>query len=97
MVIIDGAEMVDVQEASKIARRTPETIRRWVRSGLVRSTRQGNRLFVSRVDLDVGRDAGSAAQPSLRDWAVLVATRRDGAPGVSAQNFVHESRADRTS
>lgn len=88
MLIIDGVEMVDVQEASRIARRTPETVRRWVRSGRIRSIKQGNRLFVSRVDLEEGRDGGSAARLSLRDWAALVATRSGGAPGASAKDLL---------
>lgn len=44
--------MVDVNEAAKRARRTPETIRRWVWTGRVKAVKQGNKLFLPLSDIE---------------------------------------------
>jgi excisionase family DNA binding protein len=79
MLSIDGVEMVDVREAAQIANRSAETIRRWIWSGRLDARRRGNRLLVSRSDLE--RLAGKRTQasdppPSLRDWASRVRDER---------------------
>ncbi len=79
--------VMDVREAAQYVRRSPETIRRWVWSGRLSATRQGNRLLVARADLDALM--GAAVTPTLSDWA---ATLPSGATGPSAADLVLDDR-----
>jgi len=84
MLAIDGVELLDVREAARLADRTPETVRRWIWSGRLAAQRHGNRLLVSRHDLEsVVRGGLSAAKAvTLSEWARLVGEqRRSGALG----------------
>ena len=48
-------ETISVAEAAKIARRSPQTIRRWCRNGEVRATRipqLGGDWFINRTDFE---------------------------------------------
>ncbi len=47
----DGG-MLTVPEAAKIAGKNPETIRRWIRSGKLRSNKFGTQHMVDEVELD---------------------------------------------
>lgn len=98
MIVIDGVEMLDVQEAARRARRTPETIRRWVWTGRVRAVKEGNKLFLAASDIPlVGPEAevGSEAT-SLAAWAERVEkTHAGGAAGATARDLVLEDRAAR--
>ena len=91
MIVVDGVAMVDVREAADLSRRTPETIRRWVWSGRLRSIKSGNKLFVARAD--VAPVSGSEAPPglTLRDWAELLPSGAGGT-GDSARDLVLEDR-----
>ena len=93
MIVVDGVEMVDVREAAELSRRTPETIRRWVWSGRLRSVKNGNKLFVRRADLTPTSGAGSDEEPTLtlKEWAKRLPTSGD-ATGVSARDLVLEDR-----
>lgn len=99
MLMIDGVEMVDVQEAAKLVRRTPETIRRWVWSGRVAATKRGNKLLIKRADVLAAsgdRAAREAALLSLPQWAAAVARVNPcGRGGRSASDLVLEDRAER--
>ncbi|HEY7043545.1 MAG TPA: helix-turn-helix domain-containing protein [Nocardioidaceae bacterium] len=99
MIVVDGVEMVDVREAAKLARRTPETIRRWVWSGRLAATKQGNRLLVPKeaVVARGGQVAagGREARPSLGDWADRVRAGRTGKRGATAADLVVGDRAGR--
>jgi excisionase family DNA binding protein len=44
--------MLTVPEAARRLRRNPETIRRWIREGKLRSTRVGTQHLVDEADLD---------------------------------------------
>ncbi len=44
--------MLTVAEAAKIAGKNPETIRRWIRSGKLRSSRFGTQHMIDEIDLD---------------------------------------------
>jgi excisionase family DNA binding protein len=100
---IDGVEMLDVREAADLARRTPETIRRWVWGGRLEATKEGNRLLVRRSDITAlatpGEHApetpdGSAAERlSLGEWASRV-RRREGTVATAA-DLVWDDRAGR--
>lgn len=101
MITIDGVEMVGVREAARLTRRTPETVRRWVWSGRLKATKQGNRLFVSRAA--VAALAGpmsdssdtAAGQSTLAAWASRVRADRTGTRGASAADLVWDDRAGR--
>lgn len=103
MFVIDGVEMLDVRAAALLARRTPETVRRWVWSGRIPAIRQGNRLLVSRHDVeDVVRGVGRSPEPpTLATWARQVDDcRRTGAlprarRGSSAADLVVSDRRSR--
>lgn len=88
MLLVDGVEMMDVREAAQLADRTPETIRRWIWSGRLAARRQGNRLLVTRRDLEsLVRGAPSEDAMTLGEWTRLVDEhRRAGALGPTAQN-----------
>jgi excisionase family DNA binding protein len=44
--------MLTVPEAARRARRNPETIRRWIREGKLRSTKVGTQHILDEKDLD---------------------------------------------
>lgn len=100
MIVVNGVEMVEVREAAELARRTPETIRRWVWSGRLHATKEGNRLLVPRDAVvamggpEAPGEAGSS-RPSLREWADRVRKGRTGKRGATAADLVWGDRAGR--
>jgi excisionase family DNA binding protein len=98
MIVVDGVEMVDVREAARLARRTPETIRRWVWTGRISATKSGNRLLVPRAAVASGTEASgvAAAATSLADWVRDVARAFDGEQGSSAADLVLDDRDARS-
>lgn len=92
MQMVDGVDVLDVREAARYVGRTPETVRRWVWSGRVPSSRQGHRLLIARRDLDaaISGDASPGAL-SLRDWAAGTPRRGTRSAG-SAGSLVAEDR-----
>ncbi len=93
MIMIDGVEMVDVREAARLAGRTPETIRRWVWSGRLAATKNGNKLLVPRPDLVASSDDRPPRAGSLAEWAAELPTTRRGAK--TASDLVLDDRAAR--
>lgn len=93
MIVIDGVEMVDVREAARLTSRTPETIRRWVWSGRLSSTKSGNKLLVPRRELSGSSDPTPAEAGSLADWAAQLPVSRRGAR--TASDLVLDDRAAR--
>lgn len=56
--------MLTVPEAARRLRRNPETVRRWIREGRLRSTKVGTQHLVEEADLDAMRaDALLLAPP----------------------------------
>ncbi|HET7683728.1 MAG TPA: helix-turn-helix domain-containing protein [Marmoricola sp.] len=106
MIVIDGVEMVDVREAARLARRTPETIRRWVWTGRISSTKSGNRLLVPRAAVLADArssaassgvsSAASSGPGSLAEWGREVAAAFDGVHGSTAADLVLDDREDRS-
>jgi hypothetical protein len=94
MIIIDGVEMVDVREAARLSRRTPETIRRWVWNGQLAAIKNGNKLFVRRADLAGSTEVQETTEPSLREWAQRL-SREGAGNGASAADLVLDDRAER--
>jgi excisionase family DNA binding protein len=100
MIVVDGVEMLEVRDAARLARRTPETVRRWVWSGRLEATKQGNRLLVRRSDVAAlageGRSRLEPAEgPSLAEWAARARKRRGGTKGTTAADLVWDDRAGR--
>ena len=96
MSAVGVADMVDVQEAASIARRDPETVRRWVRSGRLPAQRRGNRLLVSRMAVEELVGAGaSRPRMSLAEWQSHVAAAQavgDAASSSTAADLVLDDR-----
>lgn len=103
MFVIDGVEMLDVREAARLAGRTSETVRRWIWSGRLRASRQGNRLLVARHEIDelMNPEQTRARPLTLAQWATDVEEhRRSGAlsgpvVGASSADVVLDDRSHR--
>ena len=92
--------MIGVREAARLTSRTPETVRRWVWSGRLEATKEGNRLYVSRTAVaalvgTTGEPAEDDRRPTLSEWAARATSGRSGATGVSAADLVWDDRAGR--
>jgi excisionase family DNA binding protein len=102
VLVVDGVEMLDVREAARLVRRTPATVRRWIWSGRLPARRHGNKLLVTRADLDglPGTRRGPD-QMTLAEWANRQASaRRSGVlgrsrAGASAADLVLADREGR--
>ncbi len=81
--------MITVPEAARRLGRNPETIRRWIRSGRLRSERVGTQYLVDERDLDEAAGAGEMLPlpPDLEDtddgvpqpdWVRLIREERGG-------------------
>jgi excisionase family DNA binding protein len=81
--------MLTVAQAARRAGRDPETIRRWIRVGRLRSERRGNRHLIDEDDLAVLTDEPHSVGvpeewrylPSGRpapDWVKLIHGSREG-------------------
>jgi excisionase family DNA binding protein len=75
--------MLTVPEAARRTGRNPETIRRWIRSGKLRSVKVGTQHVIEEADLaDMTEPAGSVPLPEpwrttstgepMPDWVALV-------------------------
>jgi excisionase family DNA binding protein len=60
--------MITVPEAAKRVGRNPETIRRWIREGKLRSTKVGTQHVLEERDLDALVDEASSRLPIPADW-----------------------------
>lgn len=92
-------EMLDVRHAAALVGRHPETIRRWVWSGRLSARREGNRLVVSRADLESLVADGAQGSSSLAEWAHAAARARsadDSVAGATAADLVLADRVERT-
>lgn len=101
MLVLDGVEMLDVREVAQLARRTPETVRRWIWSGRLPARRHGNKLLVARDAIDdLTRGTASLVALTLTEWMEAVeAQRQAGAlgstTGASAADVVLDDRSTR--
>lgn len=80
--------MLTVREAARRIGRNPETIRRWIRSGRLRSERIGTHHLIAETDLEAAVDDRRALPlpdgwdktwtgESMPDWVALVRELRD--------------------
>jgi Helix-turn-helix domain len=91
-------EMLDVRHAAALVERHPETIRRWVWSGRLSARREGNRLVVSRAEVESLVAGGARRASSLTEWAHAAARARradDAVAGGTAADLVLADRVER--
>ena len=62
--------MLTVPEAARRVGRNPETIRRWIRSGKLRSQKVGTQHLVDEQELEAAAGDGDGMLPLPRDWDV---------------------------
>jgi excisionase family DNA binding protein len=78
-----------VPQAAQRAQRDPETVRRWIRSGKLRSERVGTQHLIDEADLEaLTRDASASALPEqwrvtwtgepTPDWVAILWRSRKG-------------------
>lgn len=79
--------MLTVPEAAKRVRRDPETVRRWIRAGVLRSTKVGTQYVVDEADLR--SVAGIDTTTPTPDW---MRHRPDGRPQPDWVRIVQDSR-----
>jgi excisionase family DNA binding protein len=95
---VAGSEEIDVIGAAAIAGRSAETVRRWVWSGRLRAYKRGNKLVISRADLERLLRSGGVTRPTLTEW--LKEVRRSGlkaaASATSAADLVLLERRARS-
>lgn len=79
--------MLTVPEAARRLHRNPETLRRWIREGRLRSRKVGTQYLVEESDLEL-LTAGEGSTP-LPDWLRL---RPDGRPQPDWTRLVRDAR-----
>ena len=79
--------MITVPEAARRVGRNPETIRRWIRSGRLRSEKVGTQHLVDEATLDALADAASVDLP--REWTET----DDGRPMPNWERLVRDARS----
>jgi len=79
--------LLTVPEAARRARCTPETVRRWIRSGQLRASKVGSRQVIAESDLQAVLD---------EVWPVEIPAAwridRTGAPQPDWESIVRETR-----
>ncbi len=78
--------MLTVPEAARRIGRNPETIRRWIRAGRLRSEKVGTQHLVDEQQLEALVD--DEMLPLPREWRLM----RDGTPQPNWVRIVRESR-----
>ena len=79
--------MLTVPEAARRVGRNPETIRRWIRSGRLRSERVGTQHLVSEDEVDALTD-GDVSVDLPEEWRVF----DDGTPQPNWERIVRAQR-----
>lgn len=82
--------MLTVPEAARRVGRDPETIRRWIRGGRLRSQRVGTQHLIEEADLDAAASKGDRL-PRPAEWE----TTRSGRPMPDAVALIRELRDSR--
>lgn len=80
--------MLTVPEAARRTGRHPETIRRWIRSGRLRSTRVGTQHVIEEVDLESVLGDGNTTP--LPDWLKYLP---DGRPQPNWVRIIRDQRS----
>jgi len=82
--------MITVPEAARRVDRNPETIRRWIRAGRLRSTKVGTQHLVDEHELDALVEDDDML-PLPEEWRVM----RDGRPQPNWVRIIREDRESR--
>jgi excisionase family DNA binding protein len=85
-----GSSLLTVPEAAERASKNPETIRRWIREGRLRSQKVGTQHIVEEADLARVLEAQSEMLPLPRSWARTIS----GAPMPDVVVAVRRARND---
>ena len=80
--------VLTVPEAAKRVRRDPETVRRWIRAGRLRSQRVGTQHLIDEGDLEALLDDGPETLPLPEEWKLTIS----GRPQPNWVRLVRESR-----
>ena len=80
--------MLTVPEAAKRVGRDPETVRRWIRAGRLRSQRVGTQHLIDEGDLESLLDDGPQTLPLPEEWKLTTS----GRPQPNWVRLVRESR-----
>ncbi|MEW5990806.1 MAG: helix-turn-helix domain-containing protein [Chloroflexota bacterium] len=77
-------------EAARRAGRNPETIRRWIREGKLRSNKVGTQHTIAEADLEAVLGEDDEMSPLPPEWRLMA----DGRPMPNVVAAVRRSRAD---
>jgi excisionase family DNA binding protein len=83
--------MITVPEAARRTGRNPETIRRWIREGKLRSQKVGTQHLIDEDELDALVDVDGEMAP-LPDYLQRTAS---GEPMPNVVKWIHEARRGR--
>jgi excisionase family DNA binding protein len=83
--------MLTVPQAAKLANRNPETIRRWIRAGRLRSQKVGTQHVIDEADLDAILDEDDEMLPLPEAWRLM----EDGSPQLNWVRIIRRSREGR--
>lgn len=83
--------MITVPEAARRAGRDPETVRRWIRSGKLRSQKVGTQHLIDEGELDAIVDGEYEMLPLPDPWKQLP----DGSPMPNVVRWIRQSREGR--
>lgn len=81
--------MLTVPEAAKRANRNPETIRRWIRAGRLRSQKIGTQHVIEEADLEALLDEDDEMLPLPDEWKFM----ENGQPQLNWVRLLREDRA----
>jgi len=81
--------MITVPEAARRAGRNPETIRRWIREGKLRSQKVGTQHTIEEADLEAALGQDDEMLPLPPEWQLM----SDGRPMPNVVIAVRRSRA----
>lgn len=80
--------MLTVPEAARRVGRNPETIRRWIRSGRLRSQKVGTQHLVDEGELDALLDEDDEMAELPEEWKLMT----DGTPQPNWVRLIRSSR-----
>jgi excisionase family DNA binding protein len=83
--------MITVPEAARRSGRNPETIRRWIRAGKLRSEKVGTQHLIDERELEELLVDDYEMAPLPDGWKRMA----DGAPMPNVVRWVHEARRGR--
>jgi excisionase family DNA binding protein len=83
--------MLTVPEAAKRVGRNPETVRRWIRAGKLRSQKVGTQHLIDEQDLEAFQGDDDEMLPLPEAWRLMT----DGRPQPNWVRIIRQSRESR--